>query len=189
MSDKGTKVADDGVSHSRQLLESARRDNTELLLDIKKELNNDNVKLAALVNNTRELITENTALHLACNFGNWEVIDMLLDIEGVEIDPVNREGDTPLHLAVKYSATEPEHGYFIVDNMLDAGSDPRIRDKDNKVPLDYVSKDNSKLRELLESAEYAISMEASSEEQLDEEDDEEEDEEEGSGSGTGSETE
>lgn len=33
-------------------------------------------------------------------------------------------------------------------------------------PIDYVNKDNEKLRELLESAEYALSMEFTEEEQL-----------------------
>lgn len=156
----------EGASYSEQLLECARRNNTELLLTIKVELNNDQEKLSNLINSTRELITNNTSLHLACQFGNWEFIDIVLDIEGVEIDPKNREGDTPLHLAVKYTINEPEHGYFIIDNLLDAGSDPRISDKHNLKPIDYVNKDNEKLRELLESAEYALSMEFTEEEQL-----------------------
>lgn len=156
----------EGASYSEQLLECARRNNTELLLSIKVDLNNDQEKLSNLINSTRELITHNTSLHLACQFGNWEFIDIVLDIEGVEIDPKNREGDTPLHLAVKYTIDEREHGYFVIDNLLDAGSDPRIIDKHNLKPIDYVSKDNEKLKELLESAEYALSMEFTEEEQL-----------------------
>ncbi|KAG2730750.1 hypothetical protein G9P44_006327 [Scheffersomyces stipitis] len=130
--------ATEGASLKEQILECARRNNTELLLSIKAELDNDHEKLADLINNTSELITGNTSMHIACARGNWEFIDIVLDIEGVEIDPKNREGDTPLHLAVKYTAEEPEHGYFVIDNLLDAGSDPR----------------------------YAISMEIPEEEQL-----------------------
>ncbi|KAK6465987.1 putative ankyrin repeat-containing protein [Scheffersomyces coipomensis] len=150
----------DGASVAERILEAARRDNTELLLAIKVELQNDHEKLSSLINNTHEVITGNTPLHLACQLGNWEFIDIVLDIEGVEIDPYNREQDTPLHLAVKYAIDEADHGYFIIDNLLDAGSDPRIKDVHKLRPIDYVSKDNAKLRELLESAEYAISMEA-----------------------------
>lgn len=168
-----TDTPTEGASYSEQILESARRNNTELLLSIKVELNNDQEKLAELINTTKEVITDNTPLHLVCQLGNWEFIDIVLDIEGVEIDPQNRDGETPLHLAVKYTNNEePEHGYFIVDNMLDAGSDPRIKDKHNLKPKDYVSSDHEKLIELLESAEYAISMEPTEAEQLAEFEDE-----------------
>lgn len=159
-------LSEDGASLGEQLLEAARRNNTELLLSIKSELGNDQVKLSELINSTKEPINQNLALHFAAQLGNWEVIDILLDIEGVEIDPLNREGDLPLHLAVKYANQEPEHGTFIVDGFLDAGSDPRIKDVHNLKPVNYVNKDNEKLRELLESAEYAISMEIADDEQV-----------------------
>ncbi|KAI5950109.1 hypothetical protein KGF54_005257 [Candida jiufengensis] len=164
----------EGASYAEQILEAARRNNTELLLQIKSELGNDQIKLSELINTTHEVITNNTPLHIACNLGNWEFIDIVLDIEGVEIDPQNRAQETPLHLAVKYTINEPEHGYFVIDNLLDAGSDPRIKDKDGLKPINYVNRDNEKLAQLLESAEYAISMEASEKEQLKEFEEEEE---------------
>lgn len=159
---------DAGASFSEQLLESARRNNTELLLQIKVDNNNDNEKLAKLINTTKEVISDNSVLHIAAKLGNWEFMDIILDIEGVEIDPKNREGYTPLHYATQYCAEEPEHGLFVVDNLLDAGSDPRITNNFNLKPIDYAAKDNDKLRELLESAEYAITMEIPDDEQLDE---------------------
>lgn len=161
------KESEIGATHAEQILESARRNNTELLLDIKVALNNDHVALSDLINSTRELISRNTPLHIACAAGNWEFIDIVLDIEGVEIDPQNRAGETPLHLAAKYVATEPEHGRFVVDNLLDAGSDPRIKDNDNLTPKDYAPSDDAEVRNLLESAEYAISMEAEQPDDLD----------------------
>ena len=59
-----------------------------------------------------------------------EIIDMLLDQEGFECDPINkREGDTPLHTAVRWvneqSAENYEYGSSLIDMMLEAGSDPR----------------------------------------------------------------
>lgn len=55
---------------------------------------------------------------------------MLLDQEGFECDPVNkREGDTPLHSAVRWvneqSKENHEYGISLIDMMLEAGSDPK----------------------------------------------------------------
>lgn len=145
----------EGASYSEQLLECARRNNTELLAQIQLEVASSE-QIATLINSTAEVISGNTPLHIATALGNWEFIDMVLDVEGVEIDPRNREGDTPLHLAVKYALDEPEHGVFIVDNLVDAGSDPTVVDKHGLKPVSYV-RDNEQLRVLLESAEYARS--------------------------------
>ena len=59
-----------------------------------------------------------------------DVLDALLDQEGLEVDPVDRmEGDTPLHKAVRFvnelAKTEWEAGGSIVELLLDAGADPR----------------------------------------------------------------
>ena len=59
-----------------------------------------------------------------------DVLDLILDQEGVEVDPIDRmEGDTPLHKAVRYvnerAASDWESSASLVDLLLDAGSDPR----------------------------------------------------------------
>lgn len=55
-----------------------------------------------------------------------EVLDHLLDQEGLEVDPINRmEKETPLHKAVQYANKEKEHGLEIVEMLIDAGADPR----------------------------------------------------------------
>ena len=55
---------------------------------------------------------------------------MLLDQEGFECDPINkREGDTPLHSAVRWaneiSEEQKEFASGLIEMMLEAGSDPR----------------------------------------------------------------
>ena len=55
---------------------------------------------------------------------------MLLDQEGVEVDPLDRlEKDTPLHKAVRFvnglAKEDWEAGASIVELLLDAGADPR----------------------------------------------------------------
>ena len=56
---------------------------------------------------------------------------MLLDQEGLEVDPVDRlERDTPLHKGVRYvnglGKEEWESGGSVVELLLDAGADPRF---------------------------------------------------------------
>ncbi len=59
-----------------------------------------------------------------------EVLDTLLDQEGLEVDPVDRlEADIPLHKAVRFvnglAKEEWEAGAGLVELLLDAGADPR----------------------------------------------------------------
>lgn len=59
-----------------------------------------------------------------------EVLDLLLDQEGLEVDPIDRlEADTPLHKAVRFvnglSKPDWEVGSSLVELLLDAGADPR----------------------------------------------------------------
>lgn len=72
----------------------------------------------------------NYCLHIAASYGSYEVLDTLLDQEGLEVDPVDRlERDTPLHKAVRFvnglEKGEWEAGASIVELLLDAGADPR----------------------------------------------------------------
>jgi len=59
-----------------------------------------------------------------------EVMDLLLDQEGLEVDPLDRmEKDTPLHKAVRFINELPkaqwDDGKLFVELLLDAGADPR----------------------------------------------------------------
>lgn len=112
-----------------------------------------------------------------------EALDHLLDQEGLEVDPINRmEKETPLHKAVQYANKEKEHGLEIVEMLIDAGADPRfvypssrlcyfpalvtltcgreranrIRNKQKQRPIDIVDPRDTKLREILQRAEYAM---------------------------------
>jgi ankyrin repeat protein len=70
----------------------------------------------------------NTALHVASARGSLECLDVLLDQEGVEVDPRNRmDGDTPLHCAAKLSQEEgyEEEAKETIEMLLEAGADPR----------------------------------------------------------------
>lgn len=151
----------EGASNSEQILEAARFNNTELVQEIIARIKEETPKeseelIAKAINESRDSLG-NTALHIASFRGNYEVLDILLDQHGVEVDPQNRlDGDTPLHLAVRYSIEEPEHGAFIVEELIDAGCDPRLLNNHGLKPIDLAGKDCEKLVEVLQSAEYAI---------------------------------
>jgi uncharacterized protein len=92
-----------------------------------------------------------------------EILDLLLDQEGLEIDELDRmEQDTPLHKAVRYvnglDAQEWEAGSPIVEILLDAGCDPRIRNKAKLKPLELVDPRNKELRSMFQKAEYSMQV-------------------------------
>lgn len=51
-------------------------------------------------------------------------LEILADIPGINVNLRNKQGDTPLHLAVKYEE-DPEVAISMVDILLDSGADPR----------------------------------------------------------------
>ena len=102
----------------------------------------------------------NHLYHEAASRGNYDIIDALLDQDGFECDPVNRqEGDTPLHTAIRWINSEPpeqrEFGNSLVDMMLEAGSSPRIKNKGGLTPVQLVDPRNEALKELIRKHEYA----------------------------------
>ena len=90
-----------------------------------------------------------------------EVLDLLLDQEGLEIDELDRlERDTPLHKAIRYvnslDKSDWEHGHSVVDILLDAGCDPRIRNAAKLKAVDLADPRNEELRGLLRKAEFNV---------------------------------
>ena len=124
-------TAEEGATPREQLIESCRRNNTSLLNDVlaAKPLSSQPAAIAKFLNTTTDGLGC-SALHVAAQYGAYEVLDTILDQEGVEIDgQERREGDTCLHKAVRYcnslDAAEWELGRAVVDILLDAGCDPR----------------------------------------------------------------
>lgn len=89
-----------------------------------------------------------------------DIIDHLLDQPDFECDPINRlEGDTPLHSAIRWLNAEPPaqrpFGHHLIDMMLEAGSNPRIKNKGGLTALQLVDPRNTELRDLIQKHEYA----------------------------------
>ena len=129
---------DDGASPRELLLEACRRNNTSLLQDVLssfKPRNSSSTNTNAAANAIAKFLNTTTdalgasALHVAAQYGSYEVLDVLLDQEGVEIDlQEGREGDTCLHKAVRFANSRgsgEEDGVRVVEILLDAGCDPR----------------------------------------------------------------
>ena len=125
-------MADESGATPRELLiEACRRNNTNLLSELlaSKPLKSNPEANAKFLNTTTDALGAG-AVHIAAQYGNYEVLDMILDQEGVEIDgKEKRDGDTCLHKAVRYCNDQArgswEHGKAVVDILVDAGCDPR----------------------------------------------------------------
>merc|ERR1711977_385864 len=151
----------EGASVGEILIEAARRNNTDLLKETIDSIGDED-KVAKILNETKTVLG-NYIYHEAALRGNYEIIDMLLDQPGFECDPISRiEQDTPLHSAISYlnSLTEsspltPAISQFsteLIAMMIEAGSDPRLRNKANLTPYQLVDPRNEKLRAQLQDA-------------------------------------
>ncbi|KAI0275239.1 ankyrin repeat-containing domain protein [Gloeopeniophorella convolvens] len=128
---------DSGASPNERLLAAAREDNVDMLTEVLEKPESFDI-------NYRDGLG-NTALHIAVSHLSVDVLDELLSQEGCDVDLTNRlEGATPLHLAAKLEEAEPRA--FIVDSLLEAGADPRIRDKEGSLAIDYVPEGDKETR-------------------------------------------
>ncbi|OHE99394.1 ankyrin repeat protein [Colletotrichum orchidophilum] len=148
----------EGASAKELLIEAMRRDNTDLFNEVIADIKDEN-ELARILNETTTVMG-NHLYHEAASRGNYDIIDLLLDQPNFECDPINRqEGDTPLHTAIRWINNEPlanrEFGNALVDMMLEAGSNPRVKNKGGLTPLQLVDPRNPALRDLIQKHEYA----------------------------------
>lgn len=155
-------MADDqeheGASAKEQLIEACRRDNVDLFNEIIERCSSDE-EITYLMNETKTVMG-NHLYHEAAKYGNYDIIDKLLDQPNFECDPINRvEGDTPLHTAIRWINSEGkaqwEFGNALVEMMLEAGSSTRIKNKAKLTPYQLVDPSNTALRELIQKHEYA----------------------------------
>ncbi|CAK5275681.1 unnamed protein product [Mycena citricolor] len=138
----------DGASNNERLLAAARSDNEELLLEV---INSDNFDI-----NFQDGLG-NTALHNAVKNGSTDVLEHILSCDGCDVDPVNRiDKATPLHLAVVID--DPELRKYIVDSLLEAGADTRIKDKNGDTASDLVPDDDTEVQTLIRKARAQASV-------------------------------
>ncbi|KAF2484215.1 hypothetical protein BDY17DRAFT_278738 [Neohortaea acidophila] len=155
-------MADEGATPRELLIESTRRNNTHLLHELLQgpPFASQPAAIAHFLNTTTDALGA-SALHIAAQHGSYDVLDVILDQEGVEIDgQEKRDGDTCLHRAVRFAneGGHAERGLAVVEILVDAGCDPRIRNKAKLRPIDLADPRNTELRSMLQKAELAMSM-------------------------------
>ena len=103
----------------------------------------------------------NTLLHLAawhgtpikednvrsvCKLPCVETMKLILHA-GCDVNAVNTEGNTPLHLAVKFKPADPEEVVILSEMLLlllDIGADPKLANKNGQTPLDSCETDEAR---------------------------------------------
>ena len=103
----------------------------------------------------------NTLLHLAawhetpikednvrrvCKLPCVETMKLILHA-GCDVNAVNTEGNTPLHLAVKFKPAEPEEVEILREMLLlllDIGADPKLANKNGQTPLNSCETDEAR---------------------------------------------
>ncbi|SJX63610.1 uncharacterized protein SRS1_14362 [Sporisorium reilianum f. sp. reilianum] len=131
---------------NKRLLHAARTDDLELLQEI--------ISSGAFDANHSDGVGRN-ALHYAASSQSTQVLPEILNLE-IDVDYQDRtNADTPLHAAVNVDIPDGEAGKeveeirnWIVNELLEAGADPTIPNKDGDLPADllaYGTKSRSEL--------------------------------------------
>ena len=81
-----------------------------------------------------------------CKFPCIETIKLILHA-GCDVNAVNTEGNTPLHLAVTFKPADPEEVVILSEMLLlllDIGADPKLVNKNGQTPLDSCETDEAR---------------------------------------------
>ncbi|KAH8550319.1 ankyrin repeat-containing domain protein [Umbelopsis sp. PMI_123] len=136
-------MSDEGASNNELLLAACKNDQDDMLADIFKEGSYDiNFRDGA----------GNTAAHYAAKHGSLDCLEMLVKHDSIDLDIKNTlEGDTPLHKAVEFD-DDPDVAIAMVEILLEAEADPRIKNRNQLTPIQLVNPNNVEMKNLLDSA-------------------------------------
>ncbi|KAF5389565.1 hypothetical protein D9757_004123 [Collybiopsis confluens] len=158
----------EGASNNERLLAAARTDDEDMLLEVFETDVFD-------INFQDGHSGQYSFTHCS---GSVEVLEHILSHEDCDVDPINRiNRATPLHLACQLE--DDGLRTHIVESLLDAGADTRIRDKKGELAIDFIPPRDDDTRKLFRKAQAAATV---SKDDIASDDDGEA----GSGSGSGS---
>lgn len=152
-----TEMADEGASPRELVVEACRRDQPHLIEQVLNEMEEKtNEQVAHFFNEVTDSMG-NHALHICAQYGSYDTMDALFDIQFFECDPLTRlDKDTPLHIAVRYANDkDAELGEAMIKMMCEAGCDPRVRNKHGQKPAQLVF-NNNEIKKTLQQTEYIM---------------------------------
>ena len=85
-------------------------------------------------------------LRSVCKLPCVETMKLILHA-GCDINAVNNDGNTPLHLAVTFKPADPEEVVILSEMLLlllDIGADPKLANKNGQTPLDSCQTDEAR---------------------------------------------
>ncbi|KAJ5487824.1 hypothetical protein N7530_002124 [Penicillium desertorum] len=150
-------MADEGASPRELVVEACRRDQPHLIEQVLNEMEEKtNEQVAQFFNEVTDSMG-NHALHICAQYGSYDTMDALFDIQFFECDPLTRlDKDTPLHIAVRYANDkDAELGEAMIKMMCEAGCDPRVRNKHGQKPAELVF-NNNEIKKTLQQTEYIM---------------------------------
>ncbi|KAJ5406861.1 hypothetical protein N7465_008145 [Penicillium sp. CMV-2018d] len=150
-------MADEGASPRELVVEACRRDQPHLIEQVLIEMEEKtNEQVAHFFNELTDSMG-NHALHICAQYGSYDTMDTLFDIQFFECDPLTRlDKDTPLHIAVRYANDkDAELGEAMIKMMCEAGCDPRVRNKHGQKPAELVF-NNIEIKKTLQQTEYIM---------------------------------
>ncbi|KAJ5385231.1 hypothetical protein N7517_003142 [Penicillium concentricum] len=150
-------MADEGASPRELVVEACRRDQPHLIEQVLNDMEEkSNEQVAQFFNEVTDSMG-NHALHICAQYGSYDTMDALFDIQFFECDPLTRlDKDTPLHIAVRYAnEKDAELGEAMIKMMCEAGCDPRVRNKHGQKPAELVF-NNNEIKKTLQQTEYIM---------------------------------
>lgn len=84
-----------------------------------------------------------TLLHIACRYGGSGIVEDLLKIKGIHIDPRDIKGRTPLMLACEATAVTTDPQLFTL--LLGKGASLSIKDNDGLTALDHARENKNEI--------------------------------------------
>ena len=91
-------------------------------------------------------IKEDKYVRSVCKLPCVETVKLILHAGG-DVNAVNTEGNTPLHLPVQYKPAEPEDVEILREMLLlllDIGADPKLENKNGQPPLNSCETDEAR---------------------------------------------